>query len=272
MINIPSTKRYLLGCDLAKSLDFTSFAVIEMETPEAENSDSIYHLVGLDRIRGVDYPKITELIISTIQRLEKVTEVIDGPHLCMDASGLGAPIRDYLKATGMFDAVSTVGWGVSRIGKPPAPEKKPEPPKVTPKEIYPVVFTGGEAARHDEVTGNYNISKTLIISNFLSLMQHRRFDYSPGLEALPLLEQEIASFKRHTNASGKTGFDAESGAHDDLICAGCIPLIIAEWKYNRAPKPFVYIAPSKAIRSEPQQEAWDFGGPVSPRHLGPSWR
>lgn len=237
MINIPSTKRYLLGCDLAKSLDFTSFAVIEMETPEEENSDSTYHLVNLDRIRGVDYPTITELIISAIKRLEAETDAKDGPHLCMDASGLGAPIRDYLKATGMFDHFADCGWGVSRTtrcGREAIAARAEHPePKVTPKEIYPVVFTGGEAARHDPVTGNYNISKTLIFSNFLSLMQHRRFDYASDLETLSLLEQEIATFKRHTTSSGKTGFDAEAGAHDDLICAVCIPLIIGEWKYNR---------------------------------------
>jgi len=64
--------------------------------------------------------------------------------------------------------------------------------------LYPVVFTGGEAARFDEVTGSCSIRKSLIISNFLSLMQRllgshaaQRFDYSPGLEALPLLRQEI---------------------------------------------------------------------------------
>jgi hypothetical protein len=46
-------KRYLLGVDLAKSLDYTSFAVIEMER---QNTVSMYHLVALDRIRGVEYP------------------------------------------------------------------------------------------------------------------------------------------------------------------------------------------------------------------------
>ena len=95
-----------------------------------------------------------------------------------------------------------------------------------------MVFTGGEAARYDMVTHNYNISKSLIISNFLSLMQHRRFDYAPDLEALPLLMKEIESFKYHLTASGHTGFDAEQGAHDDLICATCIPLIIGEWRYS----------------------------------------
>ncbi|MCX6677398.1 MAG: hypothetical protein NTU95_05575 [Methanothrix sp.] len=168
----------------------------------------IYHLKGLDRIRGVDYPKITTMITTTIKRLGR-EEADDGPHLCMDASGLGAPIRDYLYQSDTFDTGQT--------------------------RMYPVVFTGGEAARYDPVTHNYNISKTLIISNLLSLMQRRRFDYSPGLEALSLLEQEIAAFKRHTTPSGKTGFDAAAGAHDDLICGICIPLIIGEWLYNNPP-------------------------------------
>jgi len=67
-------------------------------------------------------------------------------------------------------------------------------------------------------------------------MQRKRFDFSPGLEALPLLQQEIASFKYHLTASGHTGFDAEVGAHDDLICAICIPLIIGEWQFPVPPE------------------------------------
>ena len=86
------------------------------------------------------------------------------------------------------------------------------------------------------MTFNYNISKSLIISNFLSLMQRKRFDYSPGLEALPLLNQEISSFKYRLTPSGHTGFDAEVGAHDDLICAICIPLIIGEWQFPVPPE------------------------------------
>jgi hypothetical protein len=67
-------------------------------------------------------------------------------------------------------------------------------------------------------------------------MQRKRFCYSPGLEALPLLQQEIASFKYHLTPSGHTGFDAEVGAHDDLICAICIPLIIGEWWFEVLPE------------------------------------
>ena len=207
----------MLGVDLAKSLDYTSFAVVEMVW-RSEIQDFVYHLKALDRIRGVDYPKITDMILATAKRLEEegrrniATLTSDGPHLCMDASGLGAPIKDYLKQTGWFGGGS---YG---------------------RKIYPVVFTGGEAARLDPATHNYNISKSIIISNFLSLMQHRRFDYAPDLETLPLLEKEIASFKYHLTPSGHTGFDAEQGAHDDLICATCIPLIIGEWRYNHGPK------------------------------------
>lgn len=216
--------------DLAKTLDFTSFAVMEMEY-KAVVKDFVYHLKGLDRIRGVDYPRITELILATVARLEKekAPDIEDGPHLCLDASGLGAPIRDYLKQSSAFS--SNPGRG---------------------KHIFPVVFTGGEAAHRDAVTGNYNISKTLIIGNFLSLMQRRRFDYAPDLQALPLLEQEISSFKRHTTQSGHAGFDAESGAHDDLICAICIPLIIAELQYRKKPVgPLAFVGTQKAGRGGP---------------------
>jgi hypothetical protein len=203
--------RYLLGVDLAKSLDHTSFAIVHMEW-DRSLQDFRYHLKGLDRVRGVDYPQITDLITKAVDRLKRETGTSDGPHLCMDASGLGAPIRDYLKQNKVF-------FG----GK-------------YQQKLFPVVFTGGEAARFNADTGNFNISKSLIIGNFLSLMQHRRFDYAPDLQALPLLEQEIASFKQHLTPSGKTGFDAEPGQHDDLICAICIPLIIGEWRYNRGPK------------------------------------
>jgi len=203
------TRRFLLGVDLAKSFDFTSFAVIEMEY-KAHIKDYVYHLVDLDRVRGVDYPKINEVILSTVAHLEKerTPDTEDGPHLCIDGSGLGAPVKDFLKHAHVFTSS---------------------------KQIFPVIFTGGEKARYDSATQNYNISKSLIIGNFRALMQHHRFDYAPDIKALPLLEEEIARFQRHQTASGRDGYDAETGAHDDLICAVAIPLIIGEWRFRKAP-------------------------------------
>lgn len=208
--------RFLLGCDLAKTMDYTSFAVIEMIYSD-QLKDFKYNLVALDRIKGVEYPTITELIINTVQKLDSIGKgnATDGPHLCMDASGLGAPIRDYLKQYAIF------GGGMHG------------------KKIYPVVFTGGSSARLDPVTQNYNISKSIIIGNFQGLMQSKRFAYAKNLAALPQLEKEIASFKYHLTSSGHASFDAESGSHDDLICAICIPLIIGEWRYRRKMPPKV---------------------------------
>lgn len=206
--------RYLLGCDLAKAMDYTSFAVIKMEfSPEIK--DYKYKLVALDRIKGVEYPKITELVVSTVKMLIERGKgnTTDGPHLCMDASGLGAPIRDYLKQYTVF------GGGTRG------------------RKVFPVVFTGGQAARRDPVTQNYNVSKSLLVGNFLGLQQTRRFEYLRTLAMLPELDKEIASFKYHLSASGHASFDAEPGAHDDLICAICIPLIIGEWQYRRRAPP-----------------------------------
>ena len=215
---MPLQKRYLLGVDLAKAMDFSTFAVIEMIwDPEIKNYR--YHLRGLDKIQGVDYPKITDMIITTFKQLQEENKkeireggvpVSDGPYVCMDASGLGAPIRDFLLESGVFSG--------GKFGE----------------KLFPVVFTGGESARRDPDTNNYNISKALIIGNFGNLMQRGRFDYASDLQALPQLEKEIDSFKYYLTPSGHTGFSAESGQHDDLICSICIPLIIGEWQYNRS--------------------------------------
>jgi hypothetical protein len=40
----------------------------------------------------------------------------------------------------------------------------------------------------------------------------------------------------HLTPSGHAGFDAETGAHDDIICAICIPLIIGEWQFPEPPE------------------------------------
>ena len=48
---IPEVRRFLLGCDLAKSLDYTSFAVIEM-VYETKIKGFAYHLGALDRIKA----------------------------------------------------------------------------------------------------------------------------------------------------------------------------------------------------------------------------
>ena len=222
----------MLGVDLAKSFDFTSFAIIEM-IYDPKIKDFVYHLLDLDRIRGVDYPKINDIILKTMSKLDGMVKHVfdtiklkqpatDGPHLCLDASGLGAPIKDFLMQARVF---------------------------TTQKQIFPVIFTGGESARYDTTTHNYNISKPLIIGNFRSLMQHHRFDYAPDIKALPLLEEEIARFQRHQTASGRDGYDAESGAHDDLICAVAIPLIIGEWRFRKAPTgPLVFGGATKAGR------------------------
>lgn len=198
-----------MGVDLAKAADYTAMSVIELDF-DYEIYDCKYHLIALDRSRGIEYPVIVDLMEKTIVRLEKEMHLYDtypfgGPILCMDASGLGAPIRDYLKANHVIDQAG--------------------------RKLFPVVFTGGESKRFDLETGNYNISKSLIVSNLLSLMQRHRFDYAPDLQALPLLEQEIANFKYHLTAGGHATFDAAEGAHDDLINSIAIPLIIAEWRF-----------------------------------------
>jgi len=89
---------------------------------------------------------------------------------------------------------------------PPSPDPDqaeaiglPRPPGIMAEAENSWAASGTD--HNDKVTGNYGIRKSLIRSNFLSLMQRKRFGYSPGLEALPALLQEIASLKYHLTPS-----------------------------------------------------------------------
>jgi hypothetical protein len=59
-------RRFLLGVDLAKAFDFTSFAAIEMTVSKEDGkvSEGHYSLRGLERIKGQEYPAIEAGILS----------------------------------------------------------------------------------------------------------------------------------------------------------------------------------------------------------------
>lgn len=175
-----------------------------------------YHLIELDRIKGLAYPKIEGMIIQLVRTLDGDplgAEPNDGAHVCLDATGAGAIIRDYLLQH------KRLWQGTNGGGKHG-------------KKLYPVVFTGGEAARHNDETGNDNISKNLIVQNMKSLMQHGRLDFRPGLELLDELYKEMDFFKYERTPSGKVTMNAPPNAHDDMITAIDLCLIIGESQYN----------------------------------------
>jgi len=209
-------KTWLVGVDLAKTQDYTAISIVEAE--RVNLGAPVYSILALDRIKGVDYPKIEELLVNTLVRLREAcrtkagVRTHSGPHLCMDASGIGSPIRDYLKARpGLFNGAD--------------------------RRIFPVVFTGGEGAKHDNQTQNFNISKNRMVANFSSLMQHRRIQYPDGLPNLQLLLSEIENFKYKLTESGHASYNAAEGKHDDLVCSLLIPLAVYEiFLYQRIAK------------------------------------
>ncbi|MDD1761826.1 MAG: hypothetical protein LUQ59_06290 [Methanothrix sp.] len=64
----------------------------------------------------MDYPKIMDLVIASTLRPQNEQGTTYGPHICMDASGLGAPIRDYLLKSGVINGGKSISFGFHRRG------------------------------------------------------------------------------------------------------------------------------------------------------------
>ena len=199
----PMARRFFVGCDFGKEIDYTAISIIEQEWGGIKFPKWRYHLRALDRIKGAEYPEVIKTLVSIMKRLAK-EPASDGPNLAFDSTGIGGVLRDYLRKEQIFQR---------------------------PAKIWPVVFTSGEGARRNPETHSYNCPKTAMVANFISVLQHGQFDYPPELPTLELLEGELKSFKMKLAPSGKTSFNAEDGSHDDLLAAIYIPIFIGEWKF-----------------------------------------
>ncbi len=78
----------LLGVDLGQAQDPTAIAVAEMREPDI-------HVRHLERLPlGTPYPRV-------IERVTAIIEKLPSPDLIVDATGLGRPVIDQMRETGL---------------------------------------------------------------------------------------------------------------------------------------------------------------------------
>jgi hypothetical protein len=144
-------RRFVVGVDLGQSRDFTAIAVAEARLelvgedglpagpPPLHRArfkvDTLIEVRHLERVKGVDYPEITQRILELVRRPELQAQQsylvhesdaflppsrrtrIEKPDVCIDATGVGRPICDYLREQGLkFDAVQLTASGRPRMG------------------------------------------------------------------------------------------------------------------------------------------------------------
>lgn len=197
---------FFIGVDLGQAQDYTAIAVLrrreviepshvslsEYDTQLHEDlmAASIYELVHLERLAlGTTYPDI----VAHIKRLLSSAELSEERVLVVDATGVGKPVVDMLKAENVGPLVS-------------------------------LVITGGLNVSQSS-DYNFHVPKKDIVSCLQLYVQNGRLKFAAGLPDIELLVQEITHFKvKVAITAGEDAASWREHPHDDTAFAVGIAL------------------------------------------------
>ena len=185
---------YYLGLDLGQKKDHTAFAVVErIDHRRAFQGTEFEKLLVryVERMPlGMPYPKIVERVRYLVQGAELRGDCA----LAVDATGLGAPVVDMLRA--------------ARLGC----------------DVAAVAITGGERG-----AGNGSVPKRDLMAEVLLLLESGQLKIGKLKEGGRLM-RELADIRMSISGSGGMRMGAEGyGEHDDLVIA----LALACWRAKR---------------------------------------
>lgn len=177
-------RQLFVGLDIGQTDDFTALVVVE------KCADGLT-VPMITRTRGIPYPRVVASVCGLMFRPE-----FDGARLVVDATGVGRPIVDLLRSSGLAPLA--------------------------------VTFSGGNKAR----VGKYRatVPKRDLVNAVLLALQTGSLRISSDAEHTNDLKRELAAMRATITASGHDRYEARSGEHDDLVCA----LALAVWSAERS--------------------------------------
>jgi hypothetical protein len=225
--------RFFIGLDLGQAQDYTAIAILEqlggtpvepvkaippvrMATwpgmrprrindgaassqpqPQAEPEKATYHVRHLERVPlGTLYPVIVEKVKAMLNEPELKK---GSTQLVADATGVGRPIVDMLRAAGL--------------------------------QPLAVTITGGDTVTTEG--GFTRVPKRDLVGVLQVALQTGRLKFNPGMPEVNTFVQEALSFQvKITTAANDTYGSWREGAHDDLVLAGALAL----WQAERTTK------------------------------------
>lgn len=179
---------YLIGVDIGKSVDPTAIVIVE-------RVDRRLGLCFAERMAlGTSYPNVVE----RVRRIAMHEKVRGRCAVAVDATGVGAPVVDMLRA--------------ARLGC----------------EIASVVISGGE--KTTSAGGNaWNVPKCDLLAGVQVLLQRGELRIAPTLREAGALVRELTDVRMTPGSRGmRMGADG-AGEHDDLVIA----LALACWRAGR---------------------------------------
>ncbi len=165
---------FLLGLDLGKVQDPTAIVVAEVHKPDI-------HIRHLERVRlGTPYPKVIERITALVAKLPDASLVVD-------ATGVGRPVIDQMRETGL--------------------------------EPVPVTITGGRFMSFDGDL--WRVPKKALLRPLVAATEAGRLRVAKGLREAEAFQRELQAFQWRITARGYSAFGGV-GEHDDLVIAAAL--------------------------------------------------
>lgn len=187
---------FLVGLDLGQARDYTALIILE-RLPDL--NPATYHLRHLERFPlGLSYP----------DQIQRVTALLENPLLkdrafILDATGVGRPVVDTVKAAGLRPIAITI--------------------------------TGGEAVNREN-WDTYRVPKRDLVATLQVLLQNQRLKIADALPQKDLLLKELLNFKAKITLAGHETFEGDAwreGAHDDLVLATALACWYGENSYYK---------------------------------------
>jgi len=185
---------YMVGLDLGQRRDYTALAVVERIEEVTGEFDWARYETRLEKrydVRHLERPPLGTPYTDVAQRVKEVTmsERLRGRcKLVVDATGVGAPVVDLLRA-------SQLGCG-----------------------IVPVTITSGD--KESQNGSQWRVPKRDLVVGLQVLLEQGRLRIAGGLPEGALLMDELRQMRIKMMPSGHERFEAwREGAHDDLVLA-----------------------------------------------------
>lgn len=195
--------RYFAGLDLGQKQDYTAIAVVERAevktgfdwvkwAPVIEIRHSLRHLERVPL--GTSYPDV----VARVREVVRSGKLAGCCTLVADATGVGAPVMDLLRASGL-------GCGLT-----------------------PVTITGGEKPSRDG--SMWRVPKRDLVVGLQLMLETGEFRIAAGLREAETFVAELTNMRVKVSASGHEGFAVwREGTHDDLVLAVALACWRAKW-------------------------------------------
>ena len=176
-----------VGVDLGQRRDPTAIAVVETEPRERDERREVHHLARhLERLPlGTSYPDVAARVAEVCARLAE--RVRDKPTLYVDATGLGQPVVDTIRAAGVQ------------------------------AKLIPVYFTHGD--RRTVENGEVRLGKAYLVSRLQALLQSGRL-HLPKTANAEALGRELLDYEIRVEEQANDRYGTfRVGSHDYLVTA-----------------------------------------------------